>query len=252
MQMALLNRYLLPLGLEVLCENCVDRKESSLADQPTSPGKSASQSKHTQSSFFGRRIRKKAPLVTPPKRRRSPVNAGPKKQSKKQRKGKVAHDLGRADEQNNSPLSPCVLAPNFRLNLNHGASPTGSILDARPKPRFENTLYTPLKIGEVHFYSGKKLPKLPELDFKQHFCATAEARVRWPEDESAREFGFDRNDKNPHDSAFPVRNPPSCFQSPFMQTRPMFSNETPGRSVNFEKIVKSLDFLENPFFDDFN
>lgn len=250
--MALLNRYLLPLGLEILCESCLARKDHSFADQPTSPGKSASQSKHTQSSLFGKRIRKKTPLVTPPKRRRSLANAGPKKQIKKQRVQKLPADLCNSNKQNNPPLSPCVLAPKFPLNLNCDTSPNGNLLDARPKPRFENTLYTPLKIGEVHFYSGKKLPKLPELDFKQQFCATAEARVQWTEDESAREFTFDRGDKNQMDSAFPIKNLPSCFQSPFIQTKPIFSNETPGRSINFEKMPKSLDFLENPFFDDFN
>ena len=252
MQMALLNSYLLPLGLEVICDGCLARNDNCFADQSTSPGKSVRQSKCTQSSFFGKRIRKKGPLVTPPKRRRSPANAGPKKQIKKNRPRKPEINLYDSKKLNINPLSPCELAPKSRLNSNSIVSPNGNHLDIWSKPRFENTLYTPLKIGEVHFYSNKKLPKLPELDFKHHFFSTAEARVHLAEDESAREFILERGDKNLIDSAFPVKNLPSCFQSPFIQNRPIYSSETPGRSINFDKMPRSLDFLDNPFFKDFN
>ncbi len=252
MEFSELNRQLLPFGIVVTCDRCCARKLSAPSREATSPSISAPPSNQTPFSFNGKRIRKRCQLITPAKVKRPPINLKPQKQTRKQSKTDLLVTDKQKAQKEHSPKERIFPAPNNGSNLNFN-SPFLSHDPPFIRQLFENTLHTPLKIGEVQFYSGNKYRKMSNFEPKTLFYATAEPRLCLSEDsDSIKDFVFDQPEGGKQrDSAYPFKNIPSCMQSPFVPIKPFFAEGTPDRTINFEKIPKSLDFLENPFFMDF-
>jgi len=139
--------------------------------------------------------------------------------------------------------------PNPNLNLNPRLLP----FEAQQTPiknLFEDIMNTPQKIGDVHLPSNHKNPNVLNRRFTPQIFSTVDAKQRTNDFDSPGDMSLDSNDKKNFVNLMAFSNVPSCFQSPFLTTRPAGEDTSPSKSVCFERIGDHLEFLENPFLED--
>jgi len=252
MDIELLNSKLLKHGIEIVCVNCVRQLPHS--DRPLTPH-STSPSKVRDSESRSKKIRKASnqlwPVATPTKDRRAKAKHYSKGQKRREAQLTIPAAAIHKAERNLSPYvsEKRVLPPNCDLNLNNDRQ-THKPVRLNIRQLLEETMNTPQKIDEVYLLSNHKNINILGLEFKQELFSTADHRLESIEGDSMKDFSFDIPQKGNFEHQVAFRNLPSPFQSPFVPTRAFLTGGTPNRNINFDKLPKSLDFLENPFLAD--
>lgn len=252
MDIELLNSQLLKHGIEIVCTNCVRQPHN--FDRPLTPH-STSPPKLRDSESRSKKIRKASTQIwsvaTPAKERGTKGKMNPKGQKRRE----APPEIGLSAAQNRECLySPHVtekrvLPPNCDLNLNIDRQ-TYKPVGLNIRQLLEETMKTPQKIDEVYLLSNHKNSNVLDLEFKPQLFSTADHRLESVEGDSMKDFSFDIPQKENFEHQLAFRNLPSPFQSPFIPTRAFITGGTPNRNINFDKLPKSLDFLENPFLAD--
>jgi hypothetical protein len=252
MNLSILNIHLQPFKLELVCQACeVNRQLPAVAPMNSTRV-------HRPSKTRKKKIRKN---VRPSKTPSSPTKPSrPVKQSNALENGDkviVNTRIPRDRLLNSHSRNELILSPirgNIPPNLNSNLNTRLKLLDVGStsiKYLFEEIMATPQKIAEVHLASNHKNPNVLNIKFQPQIFSTADPKLKTGEADGVRDLSLDSTEKQKFVNLTAFSNVPSSFQSPFLPGRPIGEDTSPSKSVGFERLGDHLEFLDNPFFEDF-
>jgi hypothetical protein len=253
MDLNYLNSHLRPYRMEFVCQNCGTAKRPKTVSPPLQTLGKKKTAKSKVYKIRKPKRRSQAPSTPVKNGKASPVKAThltARTRVNDQFETQVKpQNYGSKLDFTISPVSRNC-PPNHHLNLN-SHFPTYRYARTPVKATFEETMATPFKIADIHFPSNHKNSNVLDTGFRPQIFSTADAKPRAAEGDSIRDFSFDSNERKNYLNLVAFQNVPSCFQSPFLLGKPQGAAATPYKSVCFDRIPENLDFLENPFFEDF-